>query len=313
MNIFTNIDNLKIQNPIVTVGTFDGVHLGHQKLLNELISEAKNSNGSSTVFTFGIHPRKVLFPNQKLELLHSVDEKKYFLEKLELENLILFNFTKEFSELSAYDFIEKILVKKLNIKKLIFGFNHQFGKDRIGNFENVKNCAKKFGFEIKKISPHVENEITISSTLIRKSLQNGNIPLAKKYLGYNYLISGKVEEGNQIGRMLGFPTANISIPKDKLLPKYGVYVVNIEIDSNIYAGMLNLGSKPTVNQDINKKNIEVHIFNFDGNIYNKHIRIFFISRLRDEMKFNSLDELQKQLEIDKQKALSILKVKQINN
>jgi riboflavin kinase/FMN adenylyltransferase len=306
MKIFTDIDKFNVEKPVITIGTFDGVHIGHKKLLNDLITEAKLVGGNSTVFTFAVHPRKILFPEQNLELLNSTEEKKFLLEKVGLENLILFDFSKEFSQLSANDFIEKILVNKLKIRKLIVGFNHQFGKDRMGNFEDLKKCADKFRFEVKKIEAELDNEVEISSTIIRNALYKGEISVAKKYLGYYYFISGTVIEGNKLGRKLGFPTANISIPNDKLLPLPGVYAVTIEVDNHQYEGMLNLGYRPTISSELNKKNIEVNIFDFKRDIYGKEIRISFVGRIRDELKFAGLDELKKQLNRDKKDSIKIL-------
>lgn len=306
MKIFTDIENFKLKNPVVTVGTFDGVHIGHQKLLKELISESKNVNGSSTVFTFMVHPRKILYPEQHLEFLNSNEEKQILLEKSGLENLIFFDFTKNFSELSAYDFVKEILVDKLKIRKLIFGYNHQFGKDRSGNFDSIRNCAKQFNFEVKKIDAELDNEIEISSTVIRKALQTGDLITANKYLGYNYFVRGIVVSGNKLGHKIGFPTANISIPKDKLIPLNGVYAATVEIENNQYSGMLNLGFKPTILPENDKKNIEVNIFNFDENIYGKQIKINFIGRIRDEIKFENLEMLKNQLITDKNESLKIL-------
>lgn len=306
MEVLYNIDKFKAQNPVVTVGTFDGVHVGHKKLLKNLVDSAKAINGSSVVFTFLEHPRKILFPESKPELIHTVEEKIIVLEQLGIDCVIFFNFSKEFANMTADEFTEKILVEKLKIKKLIVGFNHQFGKSRLGNFERLQILSEKFDFQLQKVDAELDNEIAISSSKIRNSLHEGDVLTANKYLGYNYFIKGKVVEGNKLGRKIGFPTANVLYTEEKLLPKIGVYAVIIEIDNKRLSGMANIGFRPTFEFEKPAKTIEVNIFNFKSNIYNNKIIIHFIERIRDEIKFDKIENLQNQLYLDKKSALEIL-------
>ena len=307
MRIHKTLKDFKVINPVVTVGTFDGVHRGHTKILNRLIQEAKSIGGESVIFTLNPHPRKVLFPEEKeLFLLSTFDEKLELLNNTGVDNLIIYPFTKEFAQLSSCDFIEKILYNKLDTKQLIVGFDHRFGKDRQGNIEILKNYANPLGFDIIKVDALEHEGKKISSTRIRNSIISGDIEEANFYLGYDYFVSGTVVSGQKIGRDLGFPTANIKVNKqEKLIPKRGVYAVKIKIEDTIYKGMLNIGTRPTVSTNF-KTNIEVHIFDFNEDLYNKEIRINFIKFIRNEIKFPNKEELQKQLTEDKRVALSFL-------
>lgn len=307
MKIYRTFKDFKITDPVVTVGTFDGVHKGHTKILTRLIQEAKSIDGESVVFTLYPHPRKILFPEEKkIFLLNTLDEKIELLEKAGIDKLIIYPFTKEFAQLNSCDFIEKILFNKLNVKQLIVGFDHHFGKDRQGNLEILRNCANPFGFDIIKVDALEYEGKKISSTRIRNLIISGDIEKANFLLAYDYYITGSVVSGNKIGRTIGFPTANIQIKEqDKLIPKRGVYAVKIKTENKVYKGMLNIGTRPTVSSKI-KTNIEVHIFDFNEILYNKEIRICFKKYIREEKKFPDKAQLQKQLSEDKRIALSIL-------
>jgi riboflavin kinase/FMN adenylyltransferase len=299
--IHTDINDLNILNPILTIGVFDGVHLGHQRVLDRLKEIALEKGGESVIVTLWPHPRLVLDKDvELLRLLNNIEEKKYLLSKTNVDHLIIIPFTKEFSQLSACDFIEEYLVKKIKVKHLVVGFNHQFGKDRKAGFEFLNDCAQKYGFSIERLDAKLVNDDKVSSTKIREFLMKGDLDIANKYLGYEYFISGNVVEGNQIGRKIGFPTANIKIPEPyKQVPKDGVYAVRVQLNSDSYFGMLNIGSRPTIEPQPGLKNIEVHILNFDQKIYNQTITVSFVKRIRDEKKFNGIEELTNQLSLDK--------------
>ncbi len=306
MKVYRNIKEFNVKNPILTVGTFDGVHLGHKKILDTLIHEAKRQKGESVVLSLHPHPRKVLFPNEnKILLLNTIDEKIALLEKAGIEHLIIYPFTKEFARLSSCDFIEKILCNKLEVKQLIVGHDHHFGNDRQGNLEILRNCAKSFGFDVLKVEALSENNQKISSTKIRKALTEGNISTANSFLSYDYFLSGKVVSGNRIGRTIGFPTANIQTEQDKLIPKTGVYAVHVTVDGTDYKGMLNVGSKPTIKSD-SDINVEVHIFDCKGDLYDKQISVSFKKFIRDEIKFKDKKSLTTQLYTDKEQIQAFL-------
>lgn len=304
MVIHTNPDHFNIKNPVLTIGVFDGVHQGHYSILNRLKDIAKEKDGESVVLTLWPHPRIVLNKDvENLRLLSNIEEKKILLSSTGIDHLIIVPFTKEFSELTACEFIEQYLVEKIGVKHLVVGFNHQFGKDRKAGFEFLKECAEKYNFGIEKQDVKLVDNDKVSSTKIRNFLTSGHLEIANKYLGYEYFISGHVVEGNQIGRKIGFPTANIKIPEPyKQVPKDGVYAVRVQIENELYFGMLNIGSRPTVEPTLRSKNIEVHIFEFDQKIYNQTITVSFVKRIRDEKKFNGLDELTNQLKEDKEEV-----------
>lgn len=306
MKIYPNIQNFKIENSVLTVGTFDGVHLGHKKILNNLVKEAEKTNSEPVVLTLYPHPRKILDPNFKdLFLLNTIEEKAQLLEKAGIKHLIIYPFTKEFASLSSCDFIEKILHKNLNIKKLIVGYDHRFGKDRQGNINILRNCTQPFNINVTKVDAFILDNETVSSTKIRNALLDGNIEKANIYLGYNYFLSGKVVSGDKIGRKLGFPTANIDVHYEKLVPKSGVYAVNVIISDKKYKGMINIGNRPTVNTD-KHSTVEAHIFDFQGNLYGKNIKIIFKKYIREEQKFPNIDALKQQLAQDKKVSMTFL-------
>jgi riboflavin kinase / FMN adenylyltransferase len=293
-------DLINVTNTIVTIGTFDGVHLGHQKIIKRLLEIKKNNGGDVLIFTFSPHPRKVLFPEQKdLKLITTTEEKCSLLNKFGIEHVLVFPFTKEFSQINAQDYITEIIVKGLKSKTVVLGYDHRFGSNREGNIDTLKLFSEKFNFEVEEISAQEINQLNISSTLIRKAIEQGDIKTANDYLGYSFFITGTVTSGKKLGRTIGYPTANISIDDvDKLIPKSGVYAVNVFHDNVAYKGMLNIGVNPTTDNDNNIK-IEVNIFDFDKDIYNETLKIEFLMRIRDELKFANLEELKNALANDK--------------
>lgn len=291
----------------MTVGTFDGIHFGHQKIIDSLKSLANEEDGESVMLTFSPHPRLVLFPeNNNLKLINTLDEKINRLESSGIDHLIIYPFTKDFSRISALEYVRDFLVKEIKVSTLIIGYDHQFGRNREGNFEYLKELSELYGFDVKEISAQDINDINVSSTKIRIAIELGDIPLANEYLGYTFPLIGKVIEGKKLGNTIGFPTANLLIEdKTKIIPKPGAYVVYVEVDGNRYKAMLNIGKNPTIDESEQEK-IEVNLFDFDGNLYQKTIKVEFIERLRDEVKFDSLDALKNQLRLDKANSLKIL-------
>jgi len=308
MKVYRSLGEIpKIKNPVVTIGTFDGVHQGHKQIIDRLKKACKEIKGESFIFTFHPHPRQVLFPHQAdLKLLTLTDEKLRLLEKGGVDHVLVFPFTKEFSLLSAGDYIRQILVDAIGTKKLIIGYDHKFGNKREGTIETLKHFSSQYGFTVEEIPAHEIDHINVSSTKIRKALDLGDIQTANSFLGYPYFLSGRVVAGKKLGRQLGYPTANLQIEDGtKLVPGIGVYAVTTIISGARYKGMMSIGLNPTTDTD-NKLKIEVNIFNFDKEIYGKEITIEFCRRLRNEEKFASLEELKKQLAIDKENALSFL-------
>ena len=303
MKIYNSINNFTTtKKTIVTLGTFDGVHIGHNAILDKICKVAKHENLESVILTFFPHPRKIVSNNYDIKLLNTIEEKSVLLEKIGIQNFIVHPFDKTFSELSPREFVTQVLVEKLNIQKIIIGHDHKFGKDRAADFNDLINFGKEFGFEVEEISAQQINEVSVSSTKIRNSLLEGNISLANEYLGYPYVLTGNVVKGNQLGRTIGFPTANIEIPEEyKLIPKIGVYVVTVDVNNDTVFGMMNIGVKPTLGE--NKLSIEVHLLDFDKDIYNQKIQVKVLERLRDEQKFDSFDALKSQLEKDKQNTI----------
>lgn len=306
MKIYNSVNSYKNdKKAIVTIGIFDGVHLGHSKILNRITQSALNLNCDSLVLTFFPHPRMVLDDNSEIKLLNTINEKVFLIEKTGLSNLIIHPFNKAFSELSAEEFVEKILVEKLNIQKIIIGHDHRFGKNRNANIDDLIHFGKKYNFEVEQISAQEINEVSISSTKIRNALNQGNIDLATEYLGYNYLLTGIVTKGKQLGRIIGYPTANIQIKEDyKLLPKNGVYIVKSIIKNKTVFGMMNIGVRPTV--DGVTQTIEIHFFDYNDDLYEQEIVVSILKRIRDEQKFESLEALKNQLSLDKSTSLKYL-------
>jgi riboflavin kinase/FMN adenylyltransferase len=305
MKVYTNIDDFKdVKNPIVTTGTFDGVHLGHQKIISRLKEVAKEEDGNTVLLTFSPHPRMVLFPDDnELKLLNTLPEKIELLEKYGVDHLIVYPFTKEFSRLTSIEFVRNILVNRIQTKRLVIGYNHHFGRNREGSFEHLKEYGPLYGFEVEEIPAKDIDHIEISSTKIRNALLIGDVKTATTYLGHIYSLTGTVVKGKQLGRTIGYPTANLQVMDTyKLIPGDGVYAVKVKHKNAIYGGMLNIGNNPTV--EGKGKSIEVNIFDFDKQIYGDEATIYFIERLRDEVKFNNLEELKEQLARDKQDAMS---------
>ena len=301
INSFSNQDHC-----VVTSGTFDGVHVGHQKILKQLVGEAKKKGGKSIVITLWPHPRFVLKKDDTdLKLLSTFEEKVDLIEQMGVDYLVKIPFTREFSELSSEQFINKILIQRLNTETLIIGYDHRFGKNREGSFEYLKENAHKYGFEIVEIPRQDIDHIGVSSTRIRAALSDGNIHISNDLLGRFYTLTGFVKDGDRIGRNIGFPTANIDVPESyKLIPGDGAYAVYVHWQNHKYQGMLNIGQRPTVSG--HERRIEVNIFNFDRNIYNERLTIEFVRQLRKEKKFESIKDLKSQLEIDKQSVIKIL-------
>lgn len=307
MKIYEGLSNLpNIPNPVVTSGTFDGVHLGHQKILIRIKESARQLGGETVLITFWPHPRLVLYPNQhNLRLLSTFEEKTQLLEQFGVDHLITIPFTHEFSQMSSREFIEKVLVEKIKTKKLIIGYDHRFGKNREGSFEYLQANSAEFGFEMEEISRQEVDEIGVSSTKIRKALEEGDLETATGYLGRPYELTGIVVKGKQIGRSIGFPTANIQIQTDyKLIPKEGVYAVEAEIDKISYRAMLNIGMRPTV--DGNQQTIEAHLFDYEGDLYGKQLTVKLKYFLREEQKFENIEALKAQLIRDQELAKSLL-------
>ncbi|MDG1219672.1 MAG: bifunctional riboflavin kinase/FAD synthetase [Flavobacteriaceae bacterium] len=303
-------ENLKDYNStkpsVITIGTFDGVHIGHKKIINQLTSISSQNNLISILLSFFPHPKMVLQNDNELKLINTIQEKEGLLNSLNLDYLIIKEFTKEFSRLSALEFVRDILVNKLNAKHIIIGYDHHFGRNRTANIEQLKEFGELYDFKVTEILAQDIDDIAISSTKIRKALINGEITLANKFLGYNFFFSGNVVHGNNIGKTISFPTANIKIDAPyKLVPKNGVYIVKTTIDNQITFGMMNIGYNPTFNGK--QKSIEIHFINFNKNIYDKTLTIEMILRIRNEIKFNTVDDLKKQLEQDKLSTLNYIK------
>lgn len=306
MKIYNSVDSYKNdKKAIITIGIFDGVHLGHSKILNRITQSALDLNCESLVLTFFPHPRMVLDDKSEIKLLNTINEKVFLIEKTGLNNLIIHPFDKAFSELSAEEFVENVLVEKLNIQKIIIGHDHRFGKNRNANIDDLIHFGQKYNFEVEQISAEEINEVSVSSTKIREAITQGNIDLATEYLGYNYLLTGIVTKGKQLGRTIGYPTANIQIKEDyKLLPKNGVYIAQSIIKNKTLFGMMNIGVRPTVNGVT--QTIEIHFFDFDDDLYEQEIVVSILKRIRDEKKFESLDALKDQLALDKVTSLNYL-------
>ncbi len=284
----------------MTIGTFDGVHLGHQKIIRRLQSNANEFN-ETVVITFSNHPRTFLKTDSPVQLLSTNDEKIQLLEQLQVDNLLFLEFNQALSDLSGEEFVKNILVDKLNIQKIIIGYDHKFGKNRSSDIHDLIRFGKKYNFDVEQISAEELDEITISSTKIRQFIKEGIISLANQYLGNPYTLSGKVVKGNQIGRSIGFPTANIQIDSPlKLIPKEGVYAVDVFLKNQTYKGMMNIGNRPTINGQY--RTIEVHLFDCNFEFYGEDITVILQYYLRSEQKFDSLDSLKKQLEEDKRQV-----------
>lgn len=311
MKVFFGVDALpNFNKTIITTGTFDGVHNGHKMVLNQLQQKAKMLNAQTVVITFYPHPRKVLHTHTtELQLINTLEEKISLLEQAGINNLVVIAFDESFYHLSALAYIKHFLVEKFKPAAIIIGYDHKFGTDRTGDVALLQAQATKYNYEVVKIDEHICNDIGVSSTKIRQAITAGNMPLAKEYLGYNFFFQGMVVMGKQLGRTIGYPTANLKVPADKLIPKNGVYAVSLNILNDKYKnqqllGMMNIGTRPTVNGSTHS--IEVHIFNFDDDIYDTTVKVFAHQYLRSEVKFNGLDALKNQLAHDQTHSIAVL-------
>lgn len=306
MKIFNNIQSYSSEKKsILTIGTFDGVHIGHNKILTKLVEESKKNNLSSLIMTFFPHPRMVLQKSQEIKMIDTIDEKIHLFEKTGVDNLIIQPFDENFSKIRAKEFVEEILVKKLKIKHIIIGYDHRFGKDREASVDDLKKFGLNYMFTVEEIAAQEIHSIAISSTKIRNAILKGEIKKCNEYLGRNFMLTGEVVHGDGLGKKINFPTANIEIPETyKIIPKNGVYLVKAIINSERYFGMMNIGVRPTIGGE--KKSLEIHFFNFKDNIYNKTISVEIICKIRDEEKFSSTDELKIQLKKDEQFCLKLI-------
>ena len=304
MKVFQAIEHFKCnKKTIVTIGTFDGVHLGHQKIINRLLNSKIGNEFETLVLTFSQHPRSVLHVESNVQLLNSNSEKVNLLAQKGIDNLIIQNFDATFSDQTGEEFVKNILVDLLHIQKIIIGYDHKFGKNRSSDIHDLIYFGKKYHFDVEQISAQEINDIAISSTKIRTAILDGNIDLANQYLGYNYHFSGKVVAGKQLGRTIGFPTANIELEKNnKILPKKGVYIVTGFWNNKVVNGIMNIGNKPTFKED--KTTIEVHFLNTNEDLYGKEIVVSVLKFIRNEMKFDGLEDLKNQIVKDKNTAIS---------
>ncbi|MFC2126935.1 bifunctional riboflavin kinase/FAD synthetase [Bacteroidota bacterium] len=303
------IDNYKnftaTKKSVVTIGTFDGVHVGHQKIIEQLVNTAKKTKAKSVLLTFFPHPRMVLQKDNSIKLINTINERIELLKNTGLDYLIIHPFDKEFSRLTAFDFVRTVLVNHINTSELIIGYDHRFGKNREGNFEQLQEFGHMYDFKVNEIPAQDINNISVSSTKIRKALEEANIKQANKYLGQPFSLTGKVVSGKRLGNTIGYPTANIEIKENyKLIPKKGAYLVRTSINNQNLFGMMNIGIRPTVNGE--DQTIEVHLFDFNLDIYNQQLKIELLDFIRDEQKFESLEHLKEQLLLDKTKSLSLI-------
>lgn len=314
MKIYRNLSEFnKLDKAFVTIGTFDGVHFGHQKIISQLVNKAKAEQGESVILTFFPHPRMIINPgNQDLKMINTINEKAEILEKLGVDHLIITPFTRDFSNQSPDDYIEDILINQIGTKHITIGYDHRFGKDRAGNLEDLKLAAHDFGFTVEEIMEQDIHDVAVSSTKIRKALIAGDVELANDYLGYPFSIFGRVIKGDKIGRTIGFPTANLFVEETyKLIPGDGIYAVTLQISSSLdseqnadiktYQGMAYIGQRPTINGMT--RNIEVNIFDFNQEIYGQDIKMNFLKFLRHDVKFTGLETLTTQLKQDKKDTL----------
>ena len=299
MKIKTAADYKRIKNSVVTIGTFDGVHVGHQKIINRLVHIAETNKLQALVLTFFPHPRMVVQKDSSIKLINTIDEKAAQLQQLGVDHLVLKEFTKTFSRLSALEYVRDVLVNKLKVKHIIVGYDHHFGRNRTATIEDLIEFGKFYGFEVTQIDAQEVGDVAVSSTKIRAALREGNMRVANDFLGYNFMLTGTVVKGKGLGANLSFPTANIFIEEPyKLIPKQGVYLVQSKIENQLVYGMMNIGKNPTVSQ-YNKTHIEVHFFNLDANLYSKTLKIELVEHLRSEIKFPNIEALKVQVEKDK--------------
>ena len=299
MKVINGIDNYSSKKKsIITIGTFDGIHIGHEKVIRTLVKESLSKNLLANILTFFPHPRMVLNKDSEIKLIDTLKEKEKKLKNLGVNTLIIHPFTKEFSRMSSIEFTRDILIKKLNVNKIILGYDHRFGKNRESSVEDLIQLGIAYNFKVEVIDAKKINSINISSTKIRKAIQTGDVDKANLYLGNYFEINGNVVKGKGIGKKIGFPTANIIIKENyKLIPNKGVYLIKAKIKNRSYYGMMNIGNRPTLNGK--NETLEVNIFNFNENIYGKSLSIFFLNKIRNEIKFDSIEKLSNQLQKDK--------------
>lgn len=308
MKIHYDLESISdLSKTAVTTGTFDGVHIGHKTIIERLIASAKSIQGESVLLTFYPHPRMVLYPDDdQIKMLNTPLEKEQLLENCGIDHLVVIPFTKEFSRLSSLEFVRNILSNILKAKKLVIGHDHHFGRNREGTFAHLQEFGSLYGFEVEEIPAKDIDDVAISSSKIRQALETGDLNTANNYLGYHYAITGKVVKGKQLGRTIGYPTANIEVvDKYKLIPAIGVYAVKIKYGNHFFDGMLSIGNNPTVTEN-GPTTIEVNIFDFNAEIYHKEITIYFYKKLRNEIKYNSVEALVTQLALDKEDAIKNL-------
>jgi len=297
---------LQKKDAVITIGTFDGVHVGHRKIIKRLVDSAKKNNLKATVLTFFPHPRMVLQQESDIKLINTIEERKQILKNTGIEEIVVYPFTKEFSRLTAQEYVQSILVKKLQAKRVIIGYDHRFGRNRTADINDLKKLGKQFHFEVEEISKEDIEEVAVSSTKIRKALENGELQKANTYLSEPFMLTGKIVKGKGLGKQLGYPTANLQIEEHyKLIPKGGVYVVSSVIDKKKYYGMMNIGTNPTVGGK--EQTIETYFFDLDKNLYEKEISINLLTRIRDEQNFNDVDELISAMKEDEEFSFNFLK------
>ena len=307
MKVYHSIEEFQqVKGAVVTTGTFDGVHVGHRKIINRLNEIARKIDGESVLLTFHPHPRMVLFPDDHgLELITTMDEKIQLLEDAGIDNLIIHPFTKEFSRKTSLEFIREVLVEKIGTSVLVIGYDHHFGRNREGSFEHLKESGPLYGFKVEEISVQDVDDVAVSSTKIRNALHEGDVMTASKYLSYQFQLKGTVVHGDKLGRKIGFPTANIQVDSDtKLIPANGVYGCYVLLGEEKFKGMLNIGMRPTVNGE--ERRIEVHVFDLNREFYGESITLILKDRIRDEKKFDSVEQLKERLAIDKNLAERML-------
>lgn len=308
MQVHHHISGLNdVSNSVVTIGTFDGVHLGHQKIIKRLVDLKRKEGGQTVLFTFDPHPRKVLFPEQTdLRLITTTSEKCELLQQFGIDHVLVFPFTKAFSQMQATEYISEIIAKGLHTKTLVIGYDHRFGSNREGNIDTLRQLSEVYHFRVEEIPAQEINQLNVSSTRIRRAIEEGDVSTANEFLGYHFFVSGVVVKGKQLGRTIGYPTANIHVEdNDKLIPRIGVYAVHVAVDGKRYKGMLNVGINPTTDTD-NRIKIEVNIFDFDEDIYGHDIRVEFVKWVRNEEKFANLEQLKQALANDKLACSAIL-------
>jgi riboflavin kinase/FMN adenylyltransferase len=309
LKVYTDINSFQgVQKPVLTIGTFDGVHCGHQVILDRLAQIAETEDGETVLLTFDPHPRTVLFPEANgLKLLNTKKEKIDLLEKSGLDHLIIYPFTQRFSRLNSVEYVRDVLVNGVGVHKMVSGYDHHFGRNREGDLDKLRELSELYGFGVEEISAQMIDEVKISSTKIRRALVEGDVATAASYLGYSYTLSGKVEQGNSLGRTIGFPTANLLIlDRSKLIPGNGVYAIEAEIKGVDHRGMMNIGNRPTVNGDTSRTVVEAHLFDVSEDLYGDMMTVRFVARLRNEERFEDLNALKEQLHKDRQHALDIL-------